>query len=101
MGLWDTYWEPTLTLLLFSVTLCRRCFCSLPGPSYLHPSWTPSVLLGDKGRTQHFETSPPPSDGIGIGWWTENLLGTDTSRQCDCTSFISLENQAKRAGVCQ
>lgn len=64
MELWATYGEPTLTLLLISVTLCRRCFCSLPGSSCLHPRWTPSVLLGDGGG--HSILRPLPLHQIGL-----------------------------------
>lgn len=65
------------------------------------PHFTTQHTAGRLGRMQYFETSPRPTNWIGIGWWTEKLLGTDTPRQCDCTSFISLEKQANSAGVCQ
>lgn len=98
MGLWATYWQPAVILLLFSVmkVLPFLAWSRLPAPQL-----ATQHTAGRLGRMQYFETSPPLSDRMGIGWWTEKLLGTDTPRQCDCTSFISLENQANRAGVCQ
>lgn len=92
-SLWVASWQPNVAPLPDSVILPGRCSSSLLHRDTCSPA--------SCGRTPCFETSPPPSDRFGIGWWTQKLLGTDTPRQCDCTSFISLEKQASRAGACQ
>lgn len=78
-----------------------KVFLFLTWSKFPAPHFATQHTAGRLGSVQYFETSPYRTNWIGIGWWTEKLLGTDTPKQCDCTSFISLEKQANSAGVCQ